>query len=249
MEIAKDTLKSLGISDLESEIYYQLLVHGPLSMTDIARKTGKNRTSLYSVLEHMIHTDIIVVLQEGKRQVYSAQHPDNLYASKKKALAALSDVLPEMTSLLNNPKFKPRMQYHEGIDGIKSVFLAAAGAKSKKIHAFVGIDHLLAESRVLDRFWANEFKKVKVKNGTHSQLILPDSAEGKRFQKMNAGNQRETRFLPASTYSFETEILVYDSTAAFISYTKKEEYALQIESQGLSNTLRMIFNAVWTVAY
>lgn len=72
---------------------------------------------------------------------------------------------------------------------------------------------------------------------------------GRAFKAKDDTSDRESRMVPASSYNFEGEILMYDNIVCFISYTEDEEFALSLESKAIAKTLRMIWQIVWNAGY
>lgn len=242
-------LEHLGLSHQEASTYIALLNMGKGTILDIAKRTGISRSTLYSIIDSLIEKQFISESVQGKRKIFVAEHPERIQHVFKEHLRQFNSLLPELISLANVSTKKPNIEYLEGIAGVKQAFLDCTESESRKIIAFVGIDHLLSRSRALESFWYGEFRKRKEKNEIFSQLILPDTKEGKAFKAKDAENFRESRFVPESTYNFPAEILVYDNTVVFFSYNTKEEFALKVTSEPIAETVKMVFKMTWNLSY
>ena len=242
-------LKKIGLKEKEAKVYLSLLELGPSSLTAIAQNLQMNRTSLYDVLAGLEEKQLLIVSVSGKRKVYAAETPEKLKILLKERLASINDLLPELLSITQKGKVKPTLKYLEGIEGIKSAFLDSLQAKSKTIIGFSGVEALTVENKALLRFWEKEYMPKRKKKGVKVQLIMPDSKMGKYMKENDERDLRESRLLPASSYDFSSEIYVWDDVLAFTSYSQGEEFALQIESKPIADTVRMIFRIVWNQAY
>lgn len=245
----KDELKKIGLSANEAAVYIASLELGASSISEIARKAGIQRPQMYQIIDGLSEKHLISKAIMGKRSVYIAETPAKLKELLKEKLGLVDNILPELVALENISSLKPKIRYIEGVSGIKDAYLGAVGAKEKQLIAFVGVESLTQRSRALEGFWDGEFKSKRKKNGVIGKIIIPDNKAGKDFQKKDDQNSRESRLVPASTYNFPAEILAYDTTVVFISYTKKEEFALSLESEAIAKTVKMIWKIVWNVGY
>ena len=48
-----DTLKNLGLTDNESQVYFAALGMGPTSVQEISSQSGVKRTSVYSIIRDL----------------------------------------------------------------------------------------------------------------------------------------------------------------------------------------------------
>lgn len=244
-----EELKNIGLSEDEAAVYAAGLELGPATVLEIARKTGLNRTTLYGVTDRLMEKRLLTKSVAGKRTLYVAEPPEKLTLMLKDRLAKLDDLLPELLSLGRKGVYKPKIKYYEGLDGIKSVYRDSLQSKERSLYAFVGVERLNVRSNVLTKFWEGEYRIGRQKNGVVGKVVVPDNAEGMAFKAKDATSNRSTKLVPASTYNFEGEVLMFDDVVCFISYTEDEEFALSLESKAIAKTLRMVWQVVWNAGY
>lgn len=244
-----EELKNIGLREDEATVYAAGLELGPASVLELARKTGVNRTTLYAVLDRLLTERLFAKTITGKKMLYVAEPPEKLKILLQERLSTLNTVLPELLLLGRKGVFKPTMKYTEGIEGIKNVYRDSLQTKEKAVFAFVGVERLTAQSRILNEFWENEYRVGRKKNEILGKVIIPDNAEGRAFKAKDETHNRESRMVPASSYNFEGEVLMYDNVVCFISYTQDEEFALSLESKAIAKTMKMIWQIVWTTGY
>lgn len=245
MAILQEELANIGLDGDEAVVYTAALELGPATVLEIARKTGLNRTTLYAVTDRLIEKRLLAKSPSGKRTLYVAEPPEKIALLLKEKLAKLDELLPELVSLGRKGTVKPKIKYYEGLDGIKSVYRDSLQSREHALYAFVGVERLTVRSKALNAFWEGEYRMGRQKNGTHGKVVVPDNAEGRAFKAKDKTSDRESRMVPASSYNFEGEILMYDNIVCFISYTEDEEFALSLESRAIARTLRMIWQIVW----
>ncbi len=242
-------LKKLGLDKNEAKIYLSLLELGPSGISEIAQKAEMNRTTLYSVFDRLIEKGLLSISISGKRRVYTAESPGKVKQIIKDQLAVLDELMPELLSRVRTIKNKPVFRYLDGLEGIKIAFLDSLKTKDETIIGFSGIEALTVSNKSLLRFWENEYIPKRKKLKKFVRLILPENEIGQNFKDKDAEHFRESKMVPGSRYNFECEIHTYDDIVTVVSYSQGEEFALEIKSKPIANTIKMIFQIVWTVGY
>lgn len=238
-------LSSFGLDENQSTTYIVMIKIGPASILEIAKISGINRSMLYEIIDSLVILGLIYKSVRGKKIKFVARDPEILRSLLEQRLQKFEKLLPDLKILAATASSKPAVTFHEGIAGIKQVYLGSTHSKEKKLYAFVGVESLLSKTNVLETFWDEEFKNKRKQHNVFGQLIVPDNAAGKEFQHKDNQNFRESRLVKAGLYNFPAEVLIYDDTAAFISYTQHEEYAVEIKSHTIAETLKMAWQFMW----
>ena len=84
-------LQQLGLSDKEAKTYLASLELGPVSVQEIAKKSGLKRPTVYFAIEQLIKMGLMSSFEKGKKRYFSAESPERLVslitAQKRKATA------------------------------------------------------------------------------------------------------------------------------------------------------------------
>lgn len=238
-------LSSFGLDDNQCKTYLVLLELGPASILEISKKSSINRSMLYEIVDSLVSLGIVYKSIRGKKISFVARDPEVLRSLLTQKLQKFVSLLPDLKTLATTGSSKPAITLHEGLAGIKQVYLGAIQSKEKKLYAFVGVESLLSKTHVLERFWDKEYKEERRKRNVFGQLLVPDNLAGRKFQSKDNQNFRESRLVDAKIYNFPAEILMYDDTVAFISYTIHEEYAAELKSPAIAETLKMTWRFMW----
>jgi len=238
-------LSPFGLDENQNKTYLAMLALGPASILEISKKSGVNRSMLYEIMDSLVPLGIAYKSVRGKKIRFVAREPETFQELLTQKLEKFEKILPELKTLAAAGSTKPSLTLHEGIAGIKQVYLGAIQSKEKKLYAFVGVESLLSKTNVLENFWDDEFKNERKKRNVFGQLLVPDNTAGKKFQTKDNQNFRESRLVNADLYNFSAEVLMYDNTAAFISYTQHEEYAAEITNPAIAETLKMVWRFMW----
>jgi sugar-specific transcriptional regulator TrmB len=73
-------IERLGLTEKESKLYLTSLRIGPASMQVLARKAGIDRGTAYHVAQTLGDKGLFAIVEDGKRPLFRATHPDALYA-------------------------------------------------------------------------------------------------------------------------------------------------------------------------
>ncbi|MDP2631590.1 MAG: helix-turn-helix domain-containing protein [Candidatus Uhrbacteria bacterium] len=238
-------LSPFGLDENQSKTYLTLLQIGSAGILEISKQSGINRSMLYDIVDSLIELGIVYKSMRGKKVRFVAREPEALQALLTQKLEKFEKILPDLKILVAEGSTKPTVTFHEGLAGIKQVYLGATHSKEKKLYAFVGVESLLSKTNVLETFWDEEFKNERKKRNVFGQLLVPDNAAGKKFQAKDNRNFRESKLVNTDLYNFPAEVLIYDDTVTFISYSQHEEYAVEIKSPAIAETLKMAWRFMW----
>ena len=129
----KDVLQKLNFTEKESAVYTALLQLGTAKVNEIANRTELNRTTIYDVVETLIHKGLISKFRKHKTTYFSVHDPRQLLTyldrekqefvqdvDKKKKM--VEDSLSEMVSLQNLSATRPKVQFYEGEKGLREAY-------------------------------------------------------------------------------------------------------------------------------
>lgn len=241
----KIDLSSFGLDKNQGEAYLAMINSGPASILEISKRSGINRSMLYEIIDSLIEQGLVYKSVRKKKIKFVARKPEVILDLLAKKVTQFEELLPMLKSLSTNGTFLPIISFHEGINGIKQAYLAAIHSKENRLFAFVGVESLLSRSLELEKFWDEEFKKERKKHNVFGRLIVPNNAAGRKFQSKDNQNFRESRLIDADAFNFPAEVLLFDDFSTFISYTQHEEFAIQIKSKSITDTLKMVWWFTW----
>ncbi len=101
----KVTLKNLGLSDIEADIYMALLKLGGSQASKIAKDVGIKRTTVYPILKKLAEAGFVTVYFKKNRRYYYAQKPQRVAALFGKKLDSFYAMIPLLEQL---KKKKPK---------------------------------------------------------------------------------------------------------------------------------------------
>lgn len=237
MDINK-ILGQFGLDYKEDEVYLALLQLGASKATEIARKAGIKRTTVYDVLASLKIKGLVSEIMKNRKRIFTAEDPaklDKLIDEKKIALA---EIMPILKSMHNTSGTKTKVRYYEGVEGLKDIYRDTLNYKGLLL-AFVSENII----KHLGKDFADEYKEKRKKAQIEVKMIGPNAKEIKEELKTAAKDSRTARLVPQNKFPFSIEMNIYGSKTAFMSF--KEEMGVIIESTAIAENMKLLFELAW----
>ncbi|MBP6944690.1 hypothetical protein KBD61_06290 [Patescibacteria group bacterium] len=230
-----DSLHSLGLTKTEAAVYLFLLESGVSTPAHIAKGTGILRTNAYHVLQSLEAQDLIEPQTVGKRQSYLARDPQALFHTIEAKREAITRILPDLRGLYSTQKNKPKIQFYDGREQVKQVYLRSL--EGKEIFATGSIKSL---DKNFDTFFRDYVKEVKKRNIIIHDLPTHASREetGPFTQSVLKGLY-DPKYLPAKHDDLPTDLLIWNDCIAHITL-EEPFFATVITSPLLAKTMRTL---------
>ena len=232
-------LQSIGLSEKESKIYLAMLELGTQPVSIIAKKANLNRTTTYLILEELSQKGLIHSYSKRKVLYYSANSPEHflIYLKEKKQNLTnqedlISANLEAFNQITEKRSIKPKVQFFEGLDGVKAVYQDTLTA-SNTIKSFWGIHTIPTQ---LSEFIFKDYIPTRVKNNISIEVITPVSNKAIEVSNKDKAHLRTTYFYKEDL-PFEIEINIYDNKVALISYGGEEYSGVIIENNKIADAL------------
>lgn len=236
-------LKRFGFSDKNAAIYLALLRLGPSSVRKLAEMSGFNRGVVYDALKWLQEQKLVDFYEKENKQCFVAEDPEKLGRlvaeqenELKEAGKNLQEVIPELKSLYNKGGEQPISRYFEK-DKLHTILedvlrsCEETGDLCYRIFSAVGIREYLYDSFAT-------FSDVRIGKGIAVKVIA--LGEGGELRGLD-----ERKWLPVESKT-PTYIIIYPGKTAYISLNaKKEPVGVVIENDGVCETQKVIFDALW----
>lgn len=131
----QEQLREFGLSEKEVKVYVVLLGLGSSIVSDIAKKALVNRSTAYIVLESLVTRGLVSIVGQGGKKTFTALPAEQLIRHLEDSAQHYADMahaartlLPTLKSLRKQKKdkqvvlTKPKVQFYEGAEGIKTVY-------------------------------------------------------------------------------------------------------------------------------
>ncbi len=250
MQDPRKNLLDLGFSDSEITVYLAM-VSGARTARDLVKVTRMKRPTVYYALGCLEKRGLIGRTGlEGDKKLSLEPIEKLSILMKEKALefSKLQNQIEEMIPVLEAQSApvgeKPTVLFYEGTDAVKNAIMEILYCKSRSIYALVPKENFFWQTGkdFVELFVEERVKrKIKVKN-------LWENSISKELMKKYYEGLSEVRILPEVMHGkFQTTIFLYDDKTLYIS-NKKNSYAVVIASKEHTDTLRAMFDGLWSVS-
>lgn len=251
----QNTLAQIGLKPPEIETYTTLLKLGGQPASVIAKKLKVPRTTMRVYLEHLNKKGFVKVSWKGRVQIFNPEKPkqvlENLKQQKIESIEdmdqnmrAFSAVMPELSSLVGESRFLPKVTFYEGTNQLKQMYKDSLTSKTE-ILCLSSIEDLWD---LFGKEYDAWYVKKRAKNQIPLRYIAHDSPAEREEIKKNKGHLRESKLLPKGLMDFSNEINIYDNKVSIITL-KTEKIGLLIESKEIYQSMKSIFEALWMMSH
>lgn len=247
MENIEGQLQKLGLEEKEAKVYLACLDLKEATAFDISQKSNIKRSTTYFVLENLVQKGLVFVRKTKKATFFGASSPKKLITQHKHKEKILQNLVPTLSLAYNSSNNAPRVQIYEGDEGMRQIYLEIIEhLKKRKEALFFGeISHFDQFQDVLDEWTRNLSRKDFKTRGLMNYSEIDSGYVKKIRQSQNPNHQN--RFLPKGSAFLSNDNAIYGQKLA-IFFTKKERFAIVIESQEIADSYRALFDLAWKSA-
>jgi sugar-specific transcriptional regulator TrmB len=248
----KKALDTIGLNKNEMTVLLVLLESSPMLVSAIAKAAKLNRSTTYGVLKML--SDKGLASSTNKKGVirYQSIAPEQLpsYIERRRDLLAdtkqqVEALLPQLKLLRTKGKSLPKVQFFEGVEGVKQAYEdTLENNQGKLLKDISGVD---AAFERLGEEWATYYLKKRTRLGITCIDLAPESGWAHKNKESDAKYLRTTKFLEAK-YGFQAELALYDNKIGIFSYAQEHPIALIIEDDTVSDMMQKLFDCLETVA-
>ncbi len=237
----KNILSNLEITDEQADVYLSLLEMGEGNYTEIAKKTGIKRTTLYLILEKMEKKGLIKKgLDNNKIQ---AIEPQQLFEKMQSNNLIFHQALPVFRSLMREPAKIAKVKFYNGQKGIQQLFMDDLEFYRNKTEKIMRI---LAGSSFYedDADFRDQYAIKRQETGVETRIIGSYDLKpfAKEYQKQFS--KQKVKFLPESVGQITGRISASTNRISLIGFLK-DESGLVITSKEMADTFIKFFDFTW----
>ena len=242
------TLQNYGLSEKEARVYLTVLELGTSIASTIARRAELNRVTVYTILEDLKKDGIVNETTKEGVKYYGVISPDILLKQMEQKYESFKDKVPELLAMAEKFGTKIKVQFFEGLEGLKKMYNDLLTSKDEDIHAFLGREYT---NPTLRTYFDKEFIPQRVRNKINAKVILSDSKESNEYKDLHTKNRlTETMVIKYKNPQPGTEINIYGKNKIAIAMRSPDEMmGIIIHSQKLHDTLLNIFTLIWEMKH
>ena len=241
----KEKLVNLGLSTKEVNVYLTLLQIGSGTVMEISFKSGVNRCTIYDILESLTQRRLVSQTYKGKKRVFIVQHPESLNHAPRQALDIIGQIMPDLNGLYNKATYKPRIEYHEGYEGIVYANDQLLVNTEKEYFYFGSVVEM---TRLIGHEYLEKYVKKRISLGIWSNAVrVREKDTDLTFMQGNDENLRRVRYFPKAITEDLAALYISDNHVTILS-SLNEGYSIIIESPELIALMKTMWNMIWSMA-
>ncbi len=232
------TLKNLGLSDQEADIYLAMLKLGGSQASKIAKDVGIKRTTIYPILKKLASEGFVNVYFRQNKRFYYAQKPQRVAALFGKKLDSFYAMIPMLEQLEKKEVQMTGLRFIETLDELKQFYTGILDEYRDKEYYIIGSAGGWED---LDNEWFRQYRYDRGRNNIHTKLLLTD--ESKSVNPEDEKLLRDVRFLPPK-YKFTSIIDIFDDKILIVS-AELSSLAVVIQIPAMHDIFKSIFDMLW----
>ncbi len=244
----KKALDVLNLSEKQNAVFSVLLESGPMLVAAIAKEAKLNRTTTYDIVHELAALGLVSQTKKQGATRFQAIAPEMLPGYLERRRAALEEskkqlnqLLPELKLLRTRSNQTTRIQYFEGIEGIKQAYEdTVEHNKGKVMYGFLGGDVTL-EAMGYD--WINAYINKRTSAGIHAYTVATDTPTLRKFKSLDPQQMRDMKLLPPG-YQFDMEVVIYDDKVFMASYRESGHLAILVKDAEIAKMMKELFRYV-----
>lgn len=237
-------MAQIGITGNLFKLYQASAELGVATIAQVASRAGLIRTTAYDALARLEQEGLICLeIKNGKRYVI-AQDPTILLERLEGKRQMLDEVMPQLRSMYNRALGKPQIRFYEGLEGIRQALqdTLTVTSDNKLLRGILSMEELM---QTPGREEMEQYVKDRVEKGVQLRVIRSAQKDTHPIWPPSQSALRELRYCPPHMMLSMT-VFIYDQRVCLIS-SKKENYALIIESEEFAAMQRTLFESIWTI--
>lgn len=247
--MSDSTLRDIGLTEYESQIYKLLLKSGEISMAFLIKESELKHSTVYSVVDALVKKRLVTRKDIKKKLHVKAESPaklldiaKNQHVVANSALSSVQSMLPFFLSLYINSTAKPAVRSFEGMEGVKQVYQDILN-EEKFVYSLQGVESVNGE---LSRWIDKVYTKKRVAKKIHTNVIASVGGKIKVDKARNTKELRTSRIIAQASFPLENEINIYGDKVAFIYHADEHPLlGIIIQHPKIAATCKSWFDLAW----
>lgn len=232
------TIRELGLSEPEADVYLALLRLGGCKASIVAKDVGLKRTTAYPILKSLAQKGFVSVYFRKSQHFYYAQKPGKVANLFQKKLETFESMIPLLENMEKKETARVGLQFIETLDELKEFYRGVLDEYKNKEYCIIGS---ATAWEGLDPKFFIQFRKDRGKNNIHTKLLLTE--ESKNINPTDSRLLREFKYLPKK-YRFKSTVDIYKDKILIVS-SELSSLAVVIAIPAMVDVFRSVFEMLW----
>lgn len=240
--LSKELSETAGFGDKKAKVYLAMLELGETTATEIAKKAGLKRTTVYNILPELLSDSIIASTKHKGRKYFYIDDPKDIRRQMEYRISHIDTLIQKLLPLHSLVHDKPSIKVYEGIHGLEKTYeeVVTTLAPGETHRAYLGSSQAYEGiHKDLIAKWA----KARVDKNCPSRMITNVSPLAEEWKKTSKQDKREIKTVKNLNY-LNGELKIYGNKVALTAY--KEDYrSIVIDSKDVASVMKSMFDNLW----
>lgn len=246
----QEILKQLDFTDKEIEVYLTILESGKVTPTDVAKLTGINRTTVYSVAKELIKRGVVAEDLGGQTLYLVALPPQDLKSVVQKEEKKLEEkkslvekAIAELQNYARDTKYSVPKIVFIGEDDLENYLYKQTAVWNESIMKYDGCWWGFQDQSFVRYYedWIDWYWQTGSPKNMKLKLLSNESAE--KIKKKKYEN-RKIKFWDDSK-DFTATTWINGDYVVMIVTTTRPHYLVEIHDSVLAHNMREVFKGIW----
>lgn len=243
-----EELVQIGLDPKAATLYLSILeMHEP-TVAEVARVTNINRTTAYDLVNSLVQRGMVQLVDSSRTKsrantkVIRPQNPDRLLTDWLQTKVLLDKIVPQLQALQERSGPFPRTTYFEGAEGMRHALYETLTWGSD----LCGIMSMEDLHNGIGKAATDDYVRERCKRKIWLRVVRSHEKDINEGWHSSAEEYRHARHAPDSYVYNMTSLIGADKVIMLSS--RKENFALKIESAEYAEMQRNLFEVLWGVS-
>lgn len=233
-------VENFNLDEKEAKVYLASLSMGRSKVSEIAKEAQLNRITAYEILKRLSQKGIANKTVIKDMIYFQVVEPKLLINKMERQTEIAREILPQLNLLVGAKKGRPKVNYYEGIEGMKTVYEDTLLCEDKAIYDITNGEKLF---NCFGKDFMDNYIKKRVRKKIKIKVLVSDNPSSRQIVKNSKQVLREYKFFDEKNYPIPNEIMIYDNKIILLSFTSK--IGVLIEDDEISQSIKIMWNMVW----
>jgi DNA-binding MarR family transcriptional regulator len=250
----KEFFQNLGLSEEEIKICLTLGQYGTLSILELSRKSGINRTRAYRLVDSLNKkgiTDEIIDTHSRKIKLVDPHSLDLHIRSHEEKSYSLRNKFPLVLNLLTSASaaFQPgtKVLFYRGKEGVRQqVWNTLRTEKTCLGFTYRNLDEIIGGYYLK---WFEEFVKRNllfrdIYSDSYLESLKPLSKSGEICYPENF----ISRYVPSDVLDINHQVDIYNDVTSYYNWFEGEIFGVEIYNDKIAAMQKQMFEIIWKIS-
>lgn len=242
----KKSLKNLGLTETEINIYLTLFELGSSLASKISKKANVERSLTYQILNSLVNRGLVSCVIKENIKYFNSVNPNKLLDLVEEEESKLQEqkqglrlMIKELKTLKIPETEVFNIEVYKGVEGFKTVMNDIL--KEKEDYFIIGYT---ARSTEIAKYWYAHWNNKRVKQKIKRYLLIPKivkKEEALRFP-LTVTKELPPKYIAPS----KSSTIVYGKDKVLIFLPMKKDFSgIIIKNKEIHNSYKDFFNILW----